>query len=305
MKTTDYRLTDMELYRCPFNRRYFSDPWVAYHGTSSINEQQIEKNGLKWSDQNYTRSDISQVISIFEKLFWYGAVSDGLAVLLTYTQSDFDISKTKNAKPIFLAQSSMRALSYAQRSWAGGETVRALRIVFEELDRYRDDDEFRRNEIAKSYAKLKDRLYCKLPKNLDLEKSEVHEHSQIRELWDHFANYGRRYSIIPNKDGEPPVVFEKQWLVDQLNGLEHLRTKVFSMKENHLYGVIYVVRFDEHDIPSLRYSPSGALISLRPIPANKIIDKAKIYASENQVLPILTDEEWINRAHEGIYKAQI
>lgn len=305
MKTIDYVLTDTEEFRCPFEKQYFSDPWAAYHGTSSINEHSIEEQGLQWSNLKYSRSDIALVTSLFEKLCWFGAKSDGLTVLLTYTQYDFDYSESKNTKPVYFAESSMRALRYAQHSWAGGETARALRIAFEELGRYRDDDEFRRNQIAKSYMMLKDRLHCRLPKHLDLKENDIYEHSQIRELWDHFAGYGCRFSIIPDKVANPPVVYEKQWLVDQLNALEHLREKVFSMRDDYLYGVIYVVRFDEQDIPYLRYSDSGGLISLRSIPPTKLVSKARIHVSEGQGLPLFTDEERMRKGREGIYKARI
>lgn len=105
------------------------DLWIAYHGTSSVSGEEIERRGFEWRP-TFSRNDVEQVVTLFEHMAWAGKRPAGLAVLRPFTlQHDFDRA---DSKPVFFAETSLRAARFATRDFAGGETARALRAC--ELD---------------------------------------------------------------------------------------------------------------------------------------------------------------------------
>ena len=110
------------------------DLWMVYHGTSSIFEQDIDKHGLCWRPNLASKAEVQSIVTIFEKMAWAGRHNGGLPVLKPFTlQHDL---RTSTIKPIYLAESSLRALTFATYEFAGGETARALRFCLADLHQY-------------------------------------------------------------------------------------------------------------------------------------------------------------------------
>jgi len=111
-----------------------SDPWVAFHGTSSSLESNIDSEGLDSSHARFSRTELAAVVAIFDRLDWAGEHLGGFPVLKPWSLG-FDRSNGERP-PLYLAESSHRAALYATQEFAGGEAARALRYAFHDLRRY-------------------------------------------------------------------------------------------------------------------------------------------------------------------------
>lgn|GEM_PF-5069710 len=88
-----------------------SDHWIAYHGTSSVYEGEIERSGLRPSNHVADKKEIQEVVSVYEKMNWYGDHVGGLPVLKPFTL-EHDLADPRG-KPVYFAESSRRASLYA------------------------------------------------------------------------------------------------------------------------------------------------------------------------------------------------
>lgn len=109
------------------------DPWMLFHGTSGSNEAEIESHGLAWTPTTYSREEVAGVCSVFGELNWAGFSHGGYAVLKPFSL-DHDFAHG-SMKPIYLAETSFRAVTFASQDFAGGETARALRYAMNDLTR--------------------------------------------------------------------------------------------------------------------------------------------------------------------------
>src|SRR5262245_2547978 len=98
--TYEYSATDAQAHLCPFSDRFSKDLWIAYHGTSCHAEHGIEADGLQWQDRAYSEREARAVAEIFRQLFWPGFRPGGMAVLATFSASDFRRTQSKRTKPI-------------------------------------------------------------------------------------------------------------------------------------------------------------------------------------------------------------
>lgn len=120
---------------------FFNDPWLLFHGTSNLNKQAIDDNGLQPNQSFFTKDELEKIIEIFEKLHWSGKHQGGLAVLKPFSLGH-DFSQ-EEGKPIYLAESVLRASLYASKEFAGGEMCRALYYSFKDLREYIADEKIR------------------------------------------------------------------------------------------------------------------------------------------------------------------
>jgi hypothetical protein len=121
------------------------DPWIAYHGTSSSRCDAIESKGLEWPGDVVTREQVARVVDIFRAMNWCGLHNGGLPVLEPFSlQHDFGDS---SVKPVYLAEYSLRALTFAKKDFAGGETCRALRYALSDLNTYSVSDAVRAEHL--------------------------------------------------------------------------------------------------------------------------------------------------------------
>jgi hypothetical protein len=125
-----------------FPEEIFADPWIAFHGTSGARANAIESNGLRWPAELISKKDVEFVVEIFRAIDWAGLSKGGLPVLEPFSLNhDF---RGNESKPTYLAEYSVRAMTYASHDFAGGETCRALRYAFNDLQSYLDSVEVRR-----------------------------------------------------------------------------------------------------------------------------------------------------------------
>src|SRR5262249_20112779 len=97
------------------------DPWILFHGTGAFFEKKIETEGLCASQHPVDRSGVQQVVSIYKRIRWAGS-GGGSAVLEPFSLNH-DFKRPK--KPLFFAESSERASTFATRDFSGGEVARA------------------------------------------------------------------------------------------------------------------------------------------------------------------------------------
>lgn len=306
MNIITYQYKASQAFECPFNKRYFDDYWIAYHGTSNIVEKDIDKIGLLSVKPGFSQEDVKELLDIFKKLLWFGRQLGGFFVLSQYAAKDFNRPALKQEKPVFLAESSFSGLLYSSPDFAGGETARAIRYAFEDLNRFLEDDGFRISEQKKIFNSMKSISPFNLPNHLDLDEHDHIEPGHIVELWNILKKRGKVYPaglICPEEDIKP-VEFSKDWLKEQLYKLEPIYRRSLEYKEKYKYGVIYVVKFTKKDLSHINYDSNHGLISYKPIEPNKFIEKAHIYFDDDYLNISQDDIERINKmlCNKGIYK---
>jgi hypothetical protein len=266
----------------PFGDRYLEDPWVAYHGTSASAEAAIEANGFQWSDASYSRSEVAELVALFERLHWRGDDPRGRPVLDSFTRGDFRRSATVNGKPVFFAESSCRAILYATADWAGGETVRALRHAFTDLARYVSDPAFRREQIYESWKSLHGSCPIVTPSECTISSPEDATPEKLRGLW--------RLGV---RRGVEPTVQPEECIAETLKSLAPLRARCEALRSSHTHGVVFAVRFVESDLAHLSQY-SGGIIAQRSIPGDRILAKALIAPDVEHGFPLTLghQEDW-------------
>lgn len=152
------------------------NPWIAFHGTSGGLMGDIERFGLDSNRVILSKSQISDVVAIFDEIKWYGIHGGGFSVLKNFSLNhDRSISEKP---PIYLAESSHRAGLYATADFAGGECARALRHAFHDLHEFVDGatgegSETDRRKVAQKLTELTE------IEALANSFSEKHEHGVI------------------------------------------------------------------------------------------------------------------------------
>ena len=216
------------------------NPWVAFHGTSSVCEQQIESHGLYWQPISYQRRQIEAIIRIFRSMNWAEFDLGGFGVLSTFTAGDFS---GKEKKPIFLAETDARATLFATVDFAGGETARAVRKAIDDLDRFMKSRELREQDYEQQ------KKAC-----IDLIK----------------------VNGLPSR----VIRVNITWLGDQINALHEIRKSCEDLKNTYRYGVIYAVRFKTEDLPYLAHSWGTGLQVFRKIDPDRILGKVHLSSKD-------------------------
>ncbi|MGH9905391.1 MAG: hypothetical protein ACRD8U_07390 [Pyrinomonadaceae bacterium] len=120
----------------PFPEEIENDKWMLFHGSSGQFLEAIAAEGLRTPEHLFSRAELTQLCSIFDRLNWAGHHGGGYAVLKPFS---LDHDRAHSDQPsTYLAESSNRALLYASADWSGGEAARAVRHSVEDL-RSRDD----------------------------------------------------------------------------------------------------------------------------------------------------------------------
>jgi len=282
VKIFNYDRKQVDGRACPFQSTFINDGSIAYHGTSSAAEIAIEKSGFQWNDTVYSRSDIEAVANVFRQLGWAGWSRGGFPVLGSFSTGDFRHLGDSDQKPIFFSAASKRALLYASRDWAGGETARALRIAFEDLDAFLNSQDFRRKVLWHEWQRLWHAWHELAPTfGRDPEIPQAYMPDSIDNIaFDHFYYLRMQLrEVIPSEDalfqGAEAVSFTEGWLREKLIELQPLRERCNRPKTDYAYGVVYAVRFYEEDLDQL-VNNNRDLISLVPVAPARIAAKALI-----------------------------
>ncbi len=114
------------------------DSWIAYHGTSAIYEHSIDSEGIQPRSSGASSELVESVKELYRTMCWWGEDTGGYGVLYAFVPHS-----QWHDRPVFLAESSYRALLYATSDFAGGEIARGVRRAIADLQRYVGDSEVR------------------------------------------------------------------------------------------------------------------------------------------------------------------
>jgi len=234
------------------------DSWLLYHGTSFSCESAIEHEGLRGADKGLRKADIISVLEIFYRMQWAGINLDGFPVLSVFSMNDFGAAATK---PIYLAETDVRALLYATTDRAGGEACMAMRNCFDDLNLFLTKEECRREFYDRPS---------------DVEFTWV-EDERGRRL--------ARCFVEPQSREHVDLV----WLRSALAELEPVRALCMDAIANHRYGLVYAIQFkpDQLDLVrvSSRASGGAGIEAIAIVPPSMLLGKVVVPAS-------LTEPDW-------------
>ena len=220
-----------------FPQEIEDDPWIAFHGTTSSHEDSIDNRGLTPAALRVTKDEVVSVVAIFESLHWAGRSHGAFAVLKPFSL-DHDFA-TSDSKPIFLAETSLRAATFATQDFAGGETMRALRYAIDDLRDYCHDADLRAAHLRRLKAE--------------------YEHLEGTRFYPDFIRETDLYE-----------------LGKRLRALDDLRSRCWADFENHSHGVVYALRFTPDDAANIEYHQTMGLKAWAPLPSRYIVGKVRV-----------------------------
>lgn len=213
-------------------------PLIFFHGTSSVFEVAIDKQGLR-NNISVKKDDLQKIASVYDKYHWAGTDRGGFPVLLPYSLGhDYNSS---DSSPIYFAEFSARAITYSKRDFVGGEKVRAFIRAYEDIVKLSENIE------------LRDAHYEKM--------RNEHSHLEGSPYYPEFVK---------------PI--DVDYLNELLKSLKSKYEDCQQIKTAYKYGVVYAVRFSLEDLPYLKYDHSMGLKASADISLNKIIAKVHIPA---------------------------
>lgn len=102
-----------------------NDPWVVYHATSSVTEEQIDRDGFQCGSVDLNRV-VLLCLNIIETTDWWEDAA-------TATLKAYSFPRIGGEAPFFCALYPQRCCLYTRREFAGGETAYALRRIIPKL----------------------------------------------------------------------------------------------------------------------------------------------------------------------------
>jgi hypothetical protein len=195
-----------------FAEHSVSGDWIAFHGTSSVNENEIDNTGILGS-QISTEKEIADLVSIYRSMNWPGRSSGGFGVLASFTwQRTIGVP----VRPVYLSHYAERCLLYSTKGYAGGETARAIRIALEDLVDYTKNEDLRQEHYNVQRYECED-LVSKnaiptpvIQVNLNWLRSKLAELQPLRDKAGNLRNqyrWGVVYAVRFSPD-------DLQWLAD-------------------------------------------------------------------------------------------
>ena len=280
MQVFEYSRVEAASGQCPFQGVFASNPWVGFHGTSNHAADAIEQSGFEWQKAAYSLDEVDQLLCVFDALHWNGSV-EGRGVLATFTQSDFASGPSRGRKPIYFAESSYRGLRYSHPDWSGGETVRAIRYAFDDLDAFLSEPTVRSQATHDAFNSLSDLIGGAIPPECRPANAAAPTSEEVGKLRQFLKDRGLRAGLIGRAGVDDPAVPSETWVRSQLVALGALRARVEAVRDTFTHGIIYAVRFCEADVPFMSYSSAG--LSVRhSIPSDRILAKAVIHPEAHE-----------------------
>jgi hypothetical protein len=131
MKTFEYSAKLLTPTDRLFDAETRNDPWILFHGTSSVHESVIDNDGIQVGRLPTSMEEVRNVVCIFKSMNWRVAPASSL---LTYClrRDNGDASP----RPISLAHMPEQAASYCGVSTAGGEVAGLIRDAIAELRKF-------------------------------------------------------------------------------------------------------------------------------------------------------------------------
>lgn len=228
-------------------RRFFTDgldedEWVVFHGTSGFNAESIERDGFDSVSGKALLAKILRVMTVFKKMKWLGQDGGGYPVLKAFSYGyDF---RASGRSPLFFAETSMRALLYSTRDFAGGEKLRAIRRAMDDLEAYLNDSALRQQHLDLMQAEF-DCLSANNASKADLELKR-------------------------------PAMVDQAWLKQELEDLSEIRRSADDAFARHDHGLVYALRMTSDDVASLRWNPAMGVEANTLVSPSKIIGKVVV-----------------------------
>lgn len=217
------------------------DPWVIFHGTSASNSESIEKQGFTFDRHPLTHADIIRINDVFAAMRWAGNDPGGYPVLSGFSSNDFAAG---SVSPIFFTEHPARALLYATRDFAGGEKLRAVRRAIQSLKQYLSDESARAEHL-----------------------------SEMERNFSYLTEVGAAASQIESVRPRP---VDLHWLEKTLDTLQSLSDLAMQAVTSFSGGMVYGVRVEEANLPSLSHCPRMGIEVSSLIPPTQIACKMEI-----------------------------
>jgi hypothetical protein len=142
----------LETYKNEIPAWILNDDSFLFHGSSNISESELDK-GIVTNFSFVTQEIVDKVLSIYDKMAWYGLHGGGYAVLCSFSNTDIHPEK---GKLFFLGETIQRCKLYASEDFAGGELIRSLFYGIRDLQLYIVDAQIRNDHEAQVE---RDRIY--------------------------------------------------------------------------------------------------------------------------------------------------
>ena len=271
-----FTITDPHDVIYPLPETMYSDTHILYHGTSSIYSEMIENNGWDINGIPLELQDFVDLVEIFKKIDYDGI---NISVLKSYTIGS-DGRYLQSKKPSF-SQHYNLARNYATNP--GGESITYFLKSIEDMLKFSNDDELKKNHISE--------IQTKLNKNLIVQKKASNP-----EILDNQISRQKTALATLNSD----------YLTKCQPVLMNLKQKYSQITKNH-FPVVYVIAagLDIFNKDDLNWDNAGFILKaleLRPtvsVPPSLI--RAKIIfpnGTDYLVIPMNVDavkwqpQEW-------------
>jgi hypothetical protein len=271
-----FTITDPHDVIYPLPETMYSDTHILYHGTSSIYSEMIENNGWDINGIPLELQDFVDLVEIFKKIDYDGI---NISVLKSYTIGS-DEKYLQLKKPSF-SQQYNTARNYATNP--GGESITYFLKSIEDMLKFSNDDELKKNHISKIQTKLNENLI-------------VQKKSSNPEILDNQISRQKTALATLNSD----------YLTKCQPVLMNLKQKYSQITKNH-FPVVYVIAagLDIFNKDDLNWDNAGFILKaleLRPtvsVPPSLI--RAKIIfpnGTDYLVIPMNVDavkwqpQEW-------------
>ena len=271
-----FTITDPHDVIYPLPETMYSGTHILYHGTSSIYSEMIENNGWDINGIPLELQDFVDLVEIFKKIDYDGI---NISVLKSYTIGS-DEKYLQLKKPSF-SQQYNTARNYATNP--GGESITYFLKSIEDMLKFSNDDELKKNHISKIQTKLNENLI-------------VQKKSSNPEILDNQISRQKTALATLNSD----------YLTKCQPVLMNLKQKYSQITKNH-FPVVYVIAagLDIFNKDDLNWDNAGFILKaleLRPtvsVPPSLI--RAKIIfpnGTDYLVIPMNVDavkwqpQEW-------------
>jgi hypothetical protein len=146
MENYDYSFDQLDKRDALFSSQLEDDGWVLYHATSSLAEDNIDRNGLRIGSCTTSTVQSFKILKVFRAMNWSGLDSEGYPVLRGFSSSRLASGQ------LYFREASTRSLIYAQRDFAGGENLRALYRALSDLHLYLERPDLREKHLQYQIA---------------------------------------------------------------------------------------------------------------------------------------------------------
>jgi hypothetical protein len=224
-----------------FTEEIESDPWVVYHGTSSISEAAIDRSGFRCGSEDFDPAALL-CLSIIKTI---NAADDVpcSTVLENYT---FPRIGNRGHAPLFCALHPQRAILFTSRLFAGGETALALREAI--------------SGLARIAAESPDWFDERFKKQRDLCAS-------------------RARSGIPTHS--PVHKVDVGWFQRKIKMLLPCLSELKDIYHLHRHGVLYAIKLEPSDAKTSRHGDLGGLEVFGEVPSSKCLAKLIVHGEHS------------------------